>query len=220
MDLQELKKQFVCGELEISSEHGRIFSFVDFSNVNKWFENDNQDWNNKLIADDEKIMIDLQKLKTFVDLFSERARVYYGEDPKSAGSLSFTYVLRKIFGKRDIVTKDLQKIKHYIKLDEEETSKYVVTDEDGKNYVEIRKCNFDVEISVDAIKMIDHYDTFCIFSGDADFVYLNNFLRKKGKKVIIIKGGYITTKLRESADLVINAQNIKKHIAKIEKTKT
>ncbi|MHB8903915.1 MAG: NYN domain-containing protein [Patescibacteria group bacterium] len=220
MDLQELKKQFVCGELEISSEHGRIFSFVDFSNVNKWFENDNQDWNNKLIDDDEKITIDLQKLKTFIDLFSERARVYYGEDPKSAGSLSFTYVLRKIFGKRDVVTKDLQKIKHYIKLDEEETSKYIVTDEDGKNYVEIRKCNFDVEISVDAIKMFDHYDTFCIFSGDADFVYLNNFLRKKGKKVIIIKGGYITTKLRESADLVINAQNIKKHIAKIEKTKT
>ena len=68
--------------------------------------------------------------------------------------------------------------------------------------------------------MIDYYDTFCIFSGDADFVYLNNFLRKKGKKVVIIKGGYITTKLRESADLVINAQNIKKHIVKIEKTKT
>jgi uncharacterized LabA/DUF88 family protein len=219
MDLQELKRQFVCGELEISLEYGRIFSFIDFSNVNKWFENDNQDWNNKLIAADEKIAIDLQKLKTFVDLFSERARVYYGEDPKSAGSLSFTYVLRKIFGKRDIVTKDLQKIRHYIKLDEEEISKYVVTDEDGKNYVEIRKCNFDVEISVDAIKMIDHYDTFCIFSGDADFVYLNNFLRKKGRKVIIIKGGYITTKLRESADLVINAQNIKKHIAKVEKNK-
>ncbi|MFA4999822.1 MAG: NYN domain-containing protein [Patescibacteria group bacterium] len=220
MDLPELKKQFVCGELEITSEHGRIFSFIDFSNVNKWFENDDQDWNNKLIADDEKIMIDLQKLKTFVNLFSERARVYYGEDHKSTGSLSFTYVLRKIFGKRNVVTKDLQKIKHYIKLNEAEILKYVLTDGDGQNYVEIRKCNFDVEISVDAIKMLDHYDTFCIFSGDADFVYLNNFLRKKGKKVIIIKGGYITTKLRESANLVVNAQNIKKYIAKIEKTKT
>lgn len=220
MDLRELKRQFVCGELEIMPEYGRIFSFVDFSNVNKWFENDNQDWNNKLIAADEKIAIDLQNLKIFIDLFSARARVYYGEDPKNTGSLSFTYVMRKIFGKRNVVTKDLQKIRHYIKLDEAEASRYVVTDEDGKNYIEIRKCNFDVEITVDAIKMIDHYDTFCIFSGDADFVYLNNFLRKRGKKVIIIKGGYITTKLRESADLVINAQNIKKHIAKVEKTKT
>lgn len=219
MDLQGLKKQFVCGELEITPEYGRVFSFIDFSNVNKWFENDEQNWNNKLIAGDERLTIDIQKLKVFVDLFSERTRVYYGEDPKNNKSLSFTYVTRKIFGKRDVVTKDLQKIKHYIKLDEAEISKYVITGEDGKNYVEIRKCNFDVEISVDAIKMIDHYDTFCIYSGDADFVYLNNFLRKKGKKVIIIKGGYITTKLRESADLIINAQNIKKHIAKVEKNK-
>ena len=77
-----------------------------------------------------------------------------------------------------------------------------------------------MEISVDAIKKIDKYDTFCLFSGDADFVYLNNFLRKKGKKVILIKGGYITTKLRVSANLVINAQKIKKHVARIEdKTK-
>jgi uncharacterized LabA/DUF88 family protein len=220
MDLQELKKQFVCGELKITLEHGIIFSFVDFSNVNKWFENDDQDWNSRLIAHDEKLKIDIQKLKVFVDIFSKRTRIYYGEDPKNAGSLGFTYVMRKIFGKRDVVTKDLQKIKHYIKLNENDFSERIVADEDGKNYIEIRKCNFDVEISVDAIKMINHYDTFCIFSGDADFVYLNNFLRKKGKKVIIIKGGYITTKLRESADLVVNAQNIKKYIIKIEKTRT
>jgi len=67
--------------------------------------------------------------------------------------------------------------------------------------------------------MLEHYDTFCIFSGDADFVYLNNFLRKKGKKIIIIKAGYITSKLRKSADLVVNAQNIKKDIVKITKQK-
>ncbi len=216
MDLQEFKKQFICGELGITAEYGRVFSFIDFSNVNKWFENDNQDWNNKLIASGQKIAIDLQALKLFVNIFSEKSRIYYGEDPKNSQSLNFTYVTRKIFGKRNVVTKDLQKIKHYIKLDETRPSEYVIVDEEGRNYIEIRKCNFDVEISVDSLKMIDHYDTFCIFSGDADFVYLNNFLQKKGKKVIIVKGGYITTKLRKSANLVINAQSIKKHIAKIE----
>lgn len=219
MDLQDLKNQLICGELEITEDYGRIFSFVDFSNVNKWFARDNQDWNNRLLCDDEKITIDLENLKIFADIFSIRVRSYYGEDPKNEGSLSFTYVMRKIFGKRDVVTKDLQKIKHYLELGEQKPIKFIATDEDGETYVEIRKSNFDVEISVDAIKMLEHYDTFCIFSGDADFVYLNNFLRKKGKKVIIIKGGYITTKLRESANLVINAQNIKKHIAKVEKQK-
>ena len=218
MDIQEFKKEFVCGELQITGEYGKVFSFIDFSNVNRWFDNDTQDWNNKLLIG-EKMGIDLEKLKTFTNLFSERVRVYYGEDPKNEKSLSFTYVTRKIFGKRNVLTKDLQKIKHYLEVKKEENSLFETTDKDGKTYVEIRKCNFDVEISVDAIKMIDHYDTFCIFSGDADFTYLNNYLKKKGKKVMVIKGGFITSKLRESADLVINAQNIKKHIAKIIKQK-
>ena len=102
MDLHDLKKKFIRDELGIMEEYGRIFSFVDFSNVNKWFENDNQDWNNKLLADNDKISIDLKKLKSFADAFSERVRIYYGEDPKNAGSLSFTYVMRKIFSKRDV----------------------------------------------------------------------------------------------------------------------
>ncbi|PJE64886.1 MAG: hypothetical protein COU90_00270 [Candidatus Ryanbacteria bacterium CG10_big_fil_rev_8_21_14_0_10_43_42] len=125
--------------------------------------------------------------------------------------------MRKIFGKKNVETKDVQKIKHYFEIDEPKPEKYVETDNDGKKYIEIRKSNFDVEIAVDAYKMLEHYDTFCIFSGDADFVYLNNFLKKKGKKVIIVKGGHILSKLRESAHLIINAQNIKRHIAKITK---
>lgn len=146
--------------------------------------------------------------------------MYYGEDPKNKKSLGFTYVIRKIFGKRNIITKDLQKIKHYVNSEEDISSKIIINDKDDKKYIEIRKCNFDVEISVDAIKMMDHYETFCIFSGDADFVYLNNFLKKRGKKIIIVKGGYITSKFRKTSDLTINAQNIKKHIVKIAKTKT
>lgn len=215
MDLQDLKNKFIKEELEISDDYGKVFSFIDFSNVNRWFEDDNQDWNNKLLAENEKLSINLENLKSFADIFSERTRLYYGEDPKNPKSLSFTYATRKIFGKRDVITKDLQKIKHYISIDESKETKHIIQDKDGKNYVEIRKCNFDVEISVDAIKMLEHYDTFCIFSGDADFVYLNNYLKKRGKKIIIVKGGYITTKLRKSASLIINAQNIKKYIGQI-----
>jgi len=219
MDLQDLKKKFIKDELHITEDYGKIFTFIDFSNVNKWFQNDNQDWGNKLLASDERLSIDLEKLKSFVDIFSERARIYYGENPKNQKSLSFTYVMRKVFGKRDVMTKDIQKIRHYFETGEHIPDKYVETGVDGKKFIEIRKSNFDVEISVDALKMLEHYDTFCIFSGDADFVYLNNYLKRKGKKVIIVKGGYILTKFRESADLVINAQNIKKHIAKVEKQK-
>lgn len=220
MDLSELKKQFIKDEIGITKDYGRIFSFIDFSNVNRWFERDNQDWNNTLIKEDERITIDIDKLKAFSDIFSLKTKLYYGEDSRKAKSLSFTNALRIIFDCKNVVTKDLQRINHYL-YDKEESKfrKYSKIDVDGKEYIEIRKCNFDVEISVDAIKMIEHYDTFCLFSGDADFTYLNNFLIKKGKKVIIVKAGYITSKLKDSADLIINAQNIKKNIAKIEKQK-
>lgn len=218
MKIEQFKKEIIRDDLEIR-EYGRIFAFIDFANVNKWFQYDNQDWNNNLLKENEYLSIDLGKLKNFSDNISDKTRLYYGEDPKNLKSLSFTYIIRKIFGKRNIVTKDIQKIKHYIEIGENIDSK-IVADEDGKSYIEIRKCNFDIEISVDAIKMIDHYDTFCIFSGDADFVYLNNFLKKRGKKIIIVKGGYITSKLRETANLIINAQRIKKYIVKISKTKT
>lgn len=216
MDLQEFKNKFIRDELGIIEEYGRVFSFIDFSNVNKWFENDDRNLENELLAEGERVSIYLEGLKSFADIFSERVRMYYGEDPKNVKSLSFTHATRKIFGKIDVITKDLQKIKHYFEGSEQIPVKYVVTDGDGKKYIEIRKSNFDVEISVDAIRMLEHYDTFCIFSGDADFVYLNNFLRKKRKKVIVVKGGFILTKLRESADLVINAQDIKKYITRIE----
>jgi len=220
MDLEAYRKKIIKDELKITEDYKRIFSFVDFSNVNNWFKHDTQDWDNRLITEEQKIGIDIDKLKEFSDIFSERTRCYYGKNPKNEGSLAFDYALKRVFGKHNFVSKDIQKIKHHIRDDEEINKKWVQQDDDGKDYIEIRKCNFDVEISVDAIKKLNKYDTFCLFSGDADFVYLNNFLRKNKKKVVLIKGGYITTKLRNSADLVVNAQKIKKHIAKIEdKTK-
>jgi len=215
MDLISFKKEYIRNELGINKEFGKIFSFIDFGNVNKWFDKDNQDWDFNPIGENEKIAIDVKKLEEFADLFSEKVRCYYGKDPKNDGSVEFDYVLKKVFGKHNFVSKDIQKIKHYlVPNDLVKNAKLIYSDDDG-DFVFIPKCNFDVEISVDAIKKIKKYDTFCLFSSDADFVYLNNFLRKHGKKIILIKGGYITTKLRKSVDLVINAQKIKRYIAKI-----
>ena len=81
-------------------------------------------------------------------------------------------------------------------------------DENGY-FIYIPKCNFDVEICVDAIRLVKNYDTFCLFSSDADFVRLIYFLKKQNKKVILIKVGYIQHDLRDSVDLIISAQHIK-----------
>ncbi|MFH0928136.1 MAG: NYN domain-containing protein, partial [bacterium] len=88
------------------------------------------------------------------------------------------------------------------------------TDGGGK-YIRIPKCNFDVEIAVDSVRLMDNYDTLCLFSSDADFLNLIQYLRKRGKKIILVKGGHVVHQLMEASELVINAQNIKEYISVI-----
>lgn len=49
-----------------------------------------------------------------------------------------------------------------------------------------RKCDFDVEITRDALNMANDYDTLLLFSGDGDYFAVVEDLIKKGKKVILI----------------------------------
>lgn len=49
-----------------------------------------------------------------------------------------------------------------------------------------RKCDFDVEITRDALNAQDSYDTLLLFSGDGDYSALATDLIKKGKKVILV----------------------------------
>lgn len=215
MDLKELKKQLICEELGIAEEFGNIIAFVDFANVNNWFRDDRQTNDGTLLADDERLVIDLEKLRDFLKLFCSDVRFYYGHDPSNSGSMAFLYATRAVFGKSRTFTKPIQWVRHHIAEEEvEKNTRSLFKDSDGL-YVRLPKSNFDVEIAVDATKMIDKYDTICLLSGDADFAYLNTHLRTKGKKVILIKGGHITHQLKQSVDLRINAQNIKKHIAKV-----
>lgn len=60
--------------------------------------------------------------------------------------------------------------------------------------------------------LLDKYDTFCLFSSDADFINLIKFLKSKNKKTILIKGGPALAELKKQADLVISAQEIKKEL--------
>ena len=60
--------------------------------------------------------------------------------------------------------------------------KKIVNKETG---VIVMKGNLDVELVVDALIDIDHYDTFILFSGDSDFLPLIRALKEKGKGVIV-----------------------------------
>ena len=75
---------------------------------------------------------------------------------------------------------------------------------------DIRKANFDVEIAVDSMEMIDQFDTLILFSGDSDFDYLIKNLRTKGKRIIVVSAKYhISKELISSSNKYIDLKKLK-----------
>lgn len=82
----------------------------------------------------------------------------------------------------------------------------------------LRKANFDVEIAVEAMKRIDSFDTFILFSGDSDFDYLIKELKKRSKKVIVVSLKYhVAKELIQSSDFYLDLKKIKKEIERVKK---
>lgn len=218
MNLEEFQKGSIKKDLRIDDSYGRIFSFIDFGNVTYWFSNDDKDGEGNILKDNFSLYIRIQKLYNFCNIFSKSSKFYYGFDPGNTGSTGFIIIAKRIFGGHNVFTKEIQQIKHYLNDDELIKHKEYIRSDLKGDFIYIPKCNFDVEISVDAIRLVDNYDTICLFSGDSDFVRLLSFLKEKGKKVILIKSGLIKRELALSADLLISAQDIKKYITDIVET--
>jgi NYN domain len=196
---------------------GNTVSFIDFANVNRWFDSDRIDLEGNPLAYGAKVEPDLIKLHAFTHLIGKDARFYYGLDTASSGSLAFIKAAQHVFGSHRVFTKPIQQIRHDLgPTDSIANTRIVHTDRSG-NYVFIPKCNFDIEIAVDAMRLIESYDTLCLFSGDADFVALLRYLKGKGKKIILIKGGRIKRELGMAADIKIEAAQIRSHIAYIKR---
>jgi len=214
MDLQE----FILKNLEIDKEkYGRIFSFVDFGNVNYWYEKDERDQDGNLLSKEQKLVVDIKKLAQFLNIFSEQKRFYYGWHKRIKRSWHILIWAEK--NKFIKITKPIQFIKHYLDIGELSNiqSRNIKEDSWGK-FIEIPKSNFDVEISIDSMRLLNNYDTFCLLSGDSDFSRLVEFLKKRGKKVIVIASGQVFYTLKDAADLYINAQRIKGIITIIKET--
>lgn len=214
MDLKEFKLTHLRIDKKI---FGKIFSFVDFGNVNYWYEKDRRDWEDNILKNNQKLIVDVQKLAGFLDLFSEQKRFYYGWHKRMPSSWHIIIRAEKNgFIKQ---TKPIQFIKHYLnELEWDALENSFVKEDGGGKFIEIPKSNFDVEISVDAIRLLNKYDTFCLLSGDSDFTRLAEFLKRNGKKIIVLASGQVFHTLKDTADLYINAQKIKVDISIIKET--
>lgn len=77
------------------------------------------------------------------------------------------------------------------------------------------KANFDVEIAVNAMEMLDCYDTLVLFSGDSDFAYLIRHLQSKGKQIIVCSmRGSVARELVESADRYLDIHKLGRDIVR------
>lgn len=142
-----------------------IYVFIDASNV----------WN---AVKSVKKFIEYKKLKDYFRNSFNASKVeifYYDAYPKE--------------GTRDYNLDGKHKFYTYLKkglgftVRKKELKRISIIGESGESVIE--KGNMDVEITIDALHNINKYDIAILFSGDADFLALVNYLKNHGKKVYI-----------------------------------
>ncbi|MBL7156480.1 MAG: NYN domain-containing protein [Candidatus Pacebacteria bacterium] len=149
---------------EIENEN-IVYVFIDASNV----------WN---AVKSVKKFIEYKKLKDYFRNNFNTSKVeifYYDAYPKE--------------GTRDYNLDGKHKFYTYLKkglgftVRKKELKRISIISESGESVIE--KGNMDVEITIDALHNINKYDVAILFSGDADFLALVNYLKNHGKKVYI-----------------------------------
>jgi len=74
-------------------------------------------------------------------------------------------------------------------------------------YGGLKKADWDVGISIDAIRIAPSVDTVILASGDGDFLQLIEYLKNQGKRVEIVAfGRSASLKLKEIADEFIDLE--------------
>jgi len=74
-------------------------------------------------------------------------------------------------------------------------------------YGGLKKADWDVGITVDAIRISSSVDTIVLVSGDGDFLQLLEYLKNQGKRVEIIAfNRTASSKLKETADEFIDIE--------------
>ncbi len=80
----------------------------------------------------------------------------------------------------------------------------------------LKKADWDVGITVDAIRIAPSVDTIVLASGDGDFLQLVDYLKNQGKRIEVIAfGKSASLKLKEAADEFIDLEkNPEKYLLK------
>lgn len=75
----------------------------------------------------------------------------------------------------------------------------------------LKKADWDVGITIDAVRIAPSVDTIVLVSGDGDFLQLVEYLENQGKRVEVLAfGRTASSKIKESADGFLDLETNKK----------
>lgn len=212
---------------------GIVHMYIDYANVRPW--SDKLRWN-----------IDLKRMKQFLYSFDtiKSVKFYSGVLKGDITSERLDRECQNLF-KLDYKSKAVKIMKHFIVYDsikqnssdllekfmrkcllreytletiEYLNNKFRDMNQNGKFYIEDRKCNFDVEIGTDMILDLERnaVDTFVLWSGDSDFYDPALKLLEQGKKVILFatvrKVSSELNQLQEKGLFIYDIQKIRNFI--------
>lgn len=79
----------------------------------------------------------------------------------------------------------------------------------GLDSITIEKGNMDVELTIDALDQIDHYDVAVLCTGDSDFLALIAYLKQRGKRTIVLSSTEsVSRELKSHADEYHNIRTL------------
>lgn len=137
---------------------GKAVVFIDWANVHGWEKNLKKD-------------ISIEKLFLYLSGHKEVKIIgfYFGTDTNEK---STSFLKKAAETGYKIITKPV---------------KYILAGEIDGQKIYLRKCDFDMEVCIDAHKMLgDGFESFVFFTGDGDYAPLYQMLISLRKQVIVI----------------------------------
>lgn len=153
---------------DFEKKRERTIVVVDYGNVEKWKQN--LGWKVGI-----KELGDLVKKLSYGKKFLRR--FYYGSDyGKDEQSTTLSLWSKAVFEKARM--NRFEEITKRVKY---------IHNQNNKTGFE-KKCDLDVEITIDLIREKDNYDTIVLFSGDGDLMCAIKYLKEEHKKSCIVFG--------------------------------
>lgn len=170
-----------------------VYVFIDASNL----------WQAQKV---KGMFFDLKKLKMFLK------RKY------KAGELKiFYYTAYPKEGTREYSTENKHNFFTYLKkglgfvVRKKELKQIKIMTSEGERIEE--KGNMDVEMTIDAVNLVNKYDTAILFTGDSDFLALVSYIKNHNKKVYIYSSqNNISSELRTGGDGYVDVLKIENDI--------